>query len=133
MQNISKMEMAKALFSKPYIKTEKTFFGLKTKVTYTTTNSPIVGICQEYTPAEGQKVKEILDAKAGELDEVLQRVGHPETTTNGNFRLNICCSQDYAFAAFHLQQFSGFEYHTIDDIRFVEGSEAEKMLKAFTK
>jgi hypothetical protein len=29
MENISKMEMANALFNKPYIKTEKKFFGFK--------------------------------------------------------------------------------------------------------
>ena len=33
MENISKMEMANALFNKPYIKTEKKFFGFKTKRT----------------------------------------------------------------------------------------------------
>ena len=92
-----------------------------------------MGICQEYTPTEGQKVKEILDAKAGELDEVLQRVGHPKTTTNGNFRLNLCYSRDHEFAALHLQQFSGFEYHTIGEIRFAAGDEAKKLLSAFVK
>ena len=43
MENISKMEMAKALFEKPYIKVEKKFFGFITNVTYTPTNSPVVG------------------------------------------------------------------------------------------
>ena len=54
--NISKMEMAGALFSQIYIKTEKAFFGLMTKVTYAPTNSSVVGICLDYNPTEGQKV-----------------------------------------------------------------------------
>ena len=48
MENISKMEMAKALFEKPYIKVEKKFFGFITNVTYTPTNSPTVGLCQAF-------------------------------------------------------------------------------------
>ena len=73
MENISKMEMANALFNKPYIKTEKKFFGFKTNVTYTRTNSPVVGICLDYSPTEGQKVKEIVEASPSALDAVVQK------------------------------------------------------------
>ncbi len=61
MENISKMEMASALFNKPYIKTEKKYFGFKTIVTYAKTNSPVVGICLEFSPTEGQKVQAIAE------------------------------------------------------------------------
>ena len=133
MENISKMEMASALFSQIYIKTEKKFFGLKTKVTYTPTNSPVVGICLDYSPEDGQKIKEILVIPAGGLDVALQKLGHIETTPNGNFRLNLCYSQDHEFAAMHLQQFSGFEYHSVSGTRFAAGEEAKKLLDAFVK
>jgi len=133
MENISKMEMASALFSQIYIKTEKKFFGLITKITYTPTNSPIVGVCLDYSPAEGQKVKAILEAAPSELYAVLKKGGRPETSANGNFRLNLCYSRDHEFAALHLQQFSGFEYHTIGEIRFAAGDEAKKLLSAFVK
>ena len=133
MENISKMEMANALFSQIYIKTEKKFFGLMTKVTYTPTKSPVVGICLDYSPTEGEKVKEILATPASGLDAVLQKVGRPATTTNGNFRLNLCYSQDHEFAALHLQQISGFEYHSVSEIRFAAGEEAKKLLGAFVK
>ncbi len=92
MENISKMEMANALFNKPYIKTEKKFFGFKTNVTYTKTNSPVVGTCLDYSPTEGQKVKEIVEASSSDLDAVVQKNGHPKTGDNGNFRLNLCYS-----------------------------------------
>lgn len=133
MENISKMEMANALFNKPYIKTEKKFFGFKTNVTYTRTNSPVVGICLEFSPTEGQKVKEIVEASSSALDAVVQKNGHPKTGDNGNFRLNLCYSQDREFAALHLQQFSGFEYHTVGEIRFAKGDEARKLLAVFVK
>jgi len=60
MENISKMEMATALFNQIYIKTEKAFFGLKTKVTYAPTNSPIVGTSLEF--ATGNDAKKLLQA-----------------------------------------------------------------------
>ena len=133
MENISKMEMANALFNKPYIKTEKKFFGFKTNVTYTKTNSPVVGICLEFSPTEGQKVQTIVGAPSNDLVATIQRIGHPKTSGNGNFRLNLCYSQDREFAALHLQQFSGFEYHNVGGIRFVEGDEAHKLLAVFVK
>ena len=133
MENISKMEMANALFNKPYIKTEKKFFGFKTNVTYTKTNSPVVGICQEFSPTEGQKVQAIVEASLESLDATIQREGRPKTSDNGNFCLNLCYSQDREFAALQLQQFSGFEYHNVGGIRFVEGDEAHKLLAVFVK
>ncbi len=133
MENISKMEMANALFNKPYIKTEKKFFGFKTNVTYTKTNSPVVGICLEFSPTEGQKVQAIVEAPLSALDAVIQKNGHPKTDDNGNFRLNLCYSQDREFAVLQLQQFSGFEFHNVGGIRFVEGDEARKLLAVFVK
>lgn len=133
MENISKMEMATALFNQIYIKTEKTFFGLKTKITYAPTNSPVVGTSLEFAPAEGQKAKAILEASPAELNAVLQKNGRPQTSENGNMKLNLCYSRDHEFAAFHLQQFSGFEYHTVVETRFATGDEAKKLLHAFIK
>lgn len=133
MENISKMEMATALFNQIYIKTEKTFFGLKTKITYAPTNSPVVGTSLEFAPAEGQKAKAILEASPAELNAVLQKNGRPQTGENGNMKLNLCYSRDHEFAAFHLQQFSGFEYHTVVETRFATGDEAKKLLHAFIK
>ena len=133
MENISKMEMATALFNQIYIKTEKNFFGLKTKITYAPTNSPVVGTSLEFAPAEGQKAKAILEASPAELNAVLQKNGRPQTGENGNMKLNLCYSRDHEFAAFHLQQFSGFEYRTIIETRFATGNDAKKLLHAFIK
>ncbi len=125
--------MANAVFSHANIKTEKKFFGSKTNVTYTKTNSPVVGICLEFSPTEGQKVQAIVGAPSNDLEATIQRMGHPKTSDNGNFRLNICYSKDCEFAALHLQQFSGFEYHNVGEIRFAEGEEAHKLLAVFVK
>ena len=90
-------------------------------------------MCLEFSPTEGQKVQAIVEASLKALDETIQREGLPKTSDNGNFRLNLCYSQDHEFAALHLQQFSGFEYHTLGEIRFAEGDEARKLLAVFVK
>lgn len=131
--NIAKMEMASALFNQIYIKTEKSFFGLKTKVTYAPTKSNVVGVTLDFNPTEGQKVRAILEADQSELIAILKKEGRPVTSDNGNLRLNLCYSQDHEFAALHLQQFQGFEYRTVGKIRFATGNEAKKLLTAFVK
>ena len=133
MENISKMEMAEALFSKSYIKVEKKFFGFITKVTYTPTNSPVVGLCLDYALADGEKVKHLATAAPGEVVTLIKKDGRPATCPNGHWRLSLCYSQDRRFAALHVSEFIGFEYKTIGEIRFVEGDDAAKILQAFVK
>ena len=133
MENISKMEMASALFSKSYIKVEKKFFGFITKVTYTPTNSPVVGLYLDYALADGEKVKRLASAAPGEVVTLIKKDGRPTTSPNGHWRLSLCYSQDRRFAALCFSEFVGFEYKTIGEIRFVEGDDAAKILQAFVK
>ena len=133
MENIKKMEMASALFEKNCIKVEKTCLGLFTKVTYTPTNSPVVGLCQEFDSANGQKVQEILSAASSELDRVEQKVGKLQVADNGCFRLSICFSKDHKFAALQIAQYTNFQYKPMGEVRFAEGEEAIKVLQPFVK
>jgi hypothetical protein len=133
MENISKMEMAKALFEKPYIKVEKKFFGFITNITYTPTNSPIVGLCLDYALADGEKVKQLAFAAPGEVVTLIKKDGKPETSPNGHWRLSLCYSKDRKFAALCFSEFVGFEYKTIEGPRFLEGDDAGKILQAFVK
>lgn len=133
MANIAKMEMANVLFKKDCIKVEKAFLGLMTKVTYTPTNSPIVGLCLEYDLANGQKVKDIVEAAPSKVESVIKKEGKPQPCDNGNMRLTICFSRDHRFAALQLFQFTNFEYHPMSEIHIVEGDEAELELRPFIK
>lgn len=133
MANIAKMEMANDLFKKDCIKVEKAFLGLMTKVVYTPTNSPLVGICLEYDVANGQKVKQLIESAPSKLEAIIQKEGCPKPSDNGNVRLSICFSKDHHFAALQLSQFSNFEYHPMSEIHFVEGEDAEKELRPFIK
>lgn len=133
MENICKMEMASALFEKECIKVEKAFFGLKTNVTYTPTNSPMVGLCLDYDPMVGQKVKLLVGAPIGEMEKLVAKEGCPCTCANGNFRLSLCYSKDRSFVALQLAQYSNFVYKPVSEIRFIEGAEACKAIAAFVK
>ena len=133
MENISKMEMAKALFEKPYIKVEKKFFGFTTNVTYTPTNSPVIGLCLDYALADGEKVKRLATANPSEVVTLIKKDGWPTTSPNGHWRLSLCYSKDRRFVALCFSEFFGFEYKTIEGPRFIEGDDAGKILQAFIK
>ena len=133
MANISNMEMACAVFEKSCIKVEKVIFGLKTKVTYIPTNSPIVGETFEYSVSEGDKLNQLVTAAPNEVDFILQKVGRPVESSNGHWMVSICYSKDRKFAAIQLSEFVGFDYKNVGEVRFAEGEEAEKLLRPFVK
>ena len=133
MENISKMEMAKALFQKDYSKTEKAFFGFITKVTYVPTNSPVVGLSLDYLLADGDKVMRLASAAPSELDALIKQNGCPQTSPNGHWRLNLCYSKDRKFVALQVLEFAGFEYKTVSEPRFIEGDDAAKFIGILVK
>ena len=133
MANISNMEIASAVFEKSCIKVEKSFFGLKTKVTYVPTNSPIVGETLESASAEGAKLDRLVAASPNDVESILQKTGRPETSPNGHWLVSICYSKDHKFVAMQLSEFVGFDYKAVGDVRFAEGEDAEKLLRPFVK
>ena len=133
MANISNMEMACAVFEKSCIKVEKAFFGLKTKVTYKPTNSPVVGGTFEYSASEGDKLNQLVTAAPSEVEAILQKVGRPVESPNGHWMVSICYSKDHKFAAIQLSEFVGFDYKNVGEVRFTEGEDAEKLLRPFVK
>ena len=129
MENVKSMELAEALFQKNCIKVEKAFFGLKTKVSYVPTNSPVVGLYLEYDSDVGKQIKQLVSAEWKNL----KNEKAPDDCSNGHYRLAICFSKDRQFVALQLSQYVDFEYHPISEIRFAEGSTAETVLRVFMK
>lgn len=127
------MEMAEALFAKPYIRFEKSFFGLKTDVTYLPTGEPVAGTYLEYSPEVGQRIQQFLSTPEGQLEEAARKLGVPSTSPNGNIRVALCASRDHQFAAVQLFQFHDFAYHALDKPRFCEGNEAALIVRPFIK
>lgn len=123
--------MAGLLFKKSCIKVEKAFFGLKTNVIYTPTNSAVVGEIMDYDCANGKKVLEFYDANPNQIELLIKKEGRPETGCNGNTRLFLCYSKDHQFMAMQVFQYSNFEYHAAGEAKFFEGMNAVMELKAF--
>ncbi|SHL01020.1 hypothetical protein [Fibrobacter sp. UWEL] len=134
MSLINNMEMAKALFAKSCIAVKKSFFGLKEKVLYKNTNSPVVGCDLEFSPTDGEKLEKLLSRPLEhmsnmELTVVSQDLGMLHPAENGMYDLTLCYSQDHQFAALQLTKYLGFEYRPVSELHFVEGDCAQTLLQ----
>ncbi len=131
MENVLNMQMANSLLKQNCVEIEKSCFGLFKKVFYTPTHSLVIGLTLEFSVDNGLKVQHLLDSPPKELNKILQKEGCPEVAENGGVQLSLCFSKDHRFAAMQLSKYMNFEYHPIGEIHFMEGADAERMLRLF--
>jgi len=115
--------MAAALSSYHHIEIKKSLFS--TKAIYTPTQSQAKAIILEYTPSEGERVERLLDMPLDKMAAEIQQKGKPVAGANGNFRLELCLSDDRQFCAVQLLHFGDFQYRPVFEPRFYEGKDAE--------
>jgi hypothetical protein len=115
--------MAAALSAYQHIEIKKSLFS--TKVVYTPTQSQVKAIILEYTPTEGERVERLLDMPLDKMADDIQQKGKPVAGVNGNFRLELCLSDDRQFCAVQLLRFANFQYKPVFEPRFYEGKDAE--------
>ena len=123
MPSIKTLEMAAAVSSYQNIEIKKSLFS--TKVIYTPTQSPVKATVQEYSPSEGERMQRLLGMSLDKMATDIGQKGKPKTGANGNFRLEVCMSNDHQFCALQLLRFSDFSYHPLFEPRFYEGKDAE--------
>jgi len=123
MSNIKNLEMAAALSVYPHIEIKKSLFS--TKAIYTPTQSRAKAIILEYTPTEGERLERLLNMPADKMVADIQQKGKPVAGENGNYRLELCLSDDHQFCALQLFRFGGFQYKPVFETRFYEGKEVE--------
>lgn len=124
MSSIKNLEMAAALSAYQHIEIKKSlFFG--TKAIYTPTQSQTKAVILEYTPSEGERVVRLLDMPLDKMVAEIQEKGKPVAGANGNFRLELCLSDDRQFCALQLFRFGDFQYKPVFEPRFYEGKDAE--------
>ena len=123
MSSIKNLEMAAALSAYQNIEIKKSLFS--TKAIYTPTQSLAKAIILEYSPSEGERVACLLDMPLDKMAADIQQKGKPATGANGNFRLELCLSDDHQFCALQLFRFSDFQYKPVFEPRFYEGKDAE--------
>ena len=123
MSSIKNLEMAAALSTYQNIEIKKSLFS--TKAVYTPTQSQTKPVVLEYTPTEGERVARLLDMPLDKMAADIQQKGKPVAGANGNFRLELCLSDDRQFCALQLFRFGDFQYKPVFEPRFYEGKDAE--------
>ena len=123
MSSIKSLEMAAALSAYPHITIKKSLFS--TKAIYMPTQSQAKAIILEYNPSEGERVKHLLTIPLDMMAEEIAQKGKPVSGANGNYRLELCLSDDHQFCALQLFRFGDFRYNPIFEPRFYTGKDVE--------
>lgn len=117
--------MAAAFKALPQVEIKKCFFGLSTSMTYQKTNSKIHIIQNEYDTSNGKLLEDTLLTSPEKLVEVGVPAKGIKKSSIGNYRLDICLSDDKQFLATQLLRFVNFNYVEITDMKVFEGKAAE--------
>ena len=127
MSSIKNLEMASALSAYQHIEIKKSLFS--TKAIYTPTQSQAKAVVLEYTPTEGERVQRLLNMPLNKMATEIEQNGKPVAGVNGNFRLELCLSNDHEFCAVQLFRFGDFKYNPVCEPRFYEGKDVEPFTK----
>ena len=127
MSSIKNLGMASAVSAYKNITIKKSLFS--TKAIYTPTGSTVKAMALEYSPSEGEKVKRLLDMPLDKMTVDIEQKGKPKTGVNGNFRLEVCLSDDHQFCALQLFRFADLCYSSLYEPRFYEGTDVENITK----
>lgn len=130
MANIKSMQMWKSICKDERISVNKSFLGLVTTVKYVPTDSVVEGKVKEFSPENGERLKRILEMQEEQRNKALAEFS-PQPIVNGNFRMEICKSQDEAFVAILLQQYIELNYETVAGMLVFEGKQAAPLCKLF--
>lgn len=124
MANIKNLQMWNTICNDPRISITKSMFGLKTKVIYKKSGSTVKAQTIEYSPADGDRLKQILSSPVEQWPKSISGF-HPKGIVNGNYKLEVCKSEDNEFLALQLLQFSRMNYEPVLDIIFLEGEQTK--------
>ena len=128
MANIKKMEMAQTIFANENISVEKTFFGLKTKLTYKPTGGAVKAEEYDFTPDMGERMLKIIKTPANKLATAIHDAGKIATTPIGHFHLEACMSEDGLWAAMQMFRFTDFKYQPETEVIYFDGENAQKII-----
>lgn len=117
--------MAAAFKALPQVEIKKCFFGLSTSMTYMKTNSKIRIIQNEYDASNGKMLEDLLLTSPEKLVELGAPAKDIKKSDIGNYRLDVCLSDDKQFLAAQLLRFVDFNYVEITDMKVFEGKASE--------
>ena len=130
MANIKNLQMWKDICANNHISINKSLFGLRTTVVYNPTGSIIDARVLEFSSADGEQVKHLLNSSSMDLAKIIGNF-RPKPISNGNYMAEVCTSRDGNFLAVKLLQFSVLNYESVTDVIIFEGSDASIIGKLF--
>ena len=133
MTKLKNLDMAEALSKNGCVAIKNSFFGLVEKVTYTPTDSPIRAQAYEYSADNGEQLSRLLDLNSQQLEDKLNSGVKVRSTPIGNFRAEVCVSDDCQFLAVNIMRFENFEYSPVMPVRFFSGHDAEVAIRLFAR
>ena len=130
MSNIKNLQMWNHICGDTRISVNKSLFGLRTTAIFIPTNSVIDAKTYEYSPTDGERLKQILSCPK---EKIASAIGdfHPKATVNGNYMAEVCASRDNAFLAIQLLQFSRMNYEPVTEVLIFEGDEVRAIKQLF--
>jgi hypothetical protein len=75
----------------------------------------------------GKRLERLLDMPLDKMAADIQQKGKPVAGANGNFRLELCLSDDHQFCGLQLFRFGDFQYKPVFEPRFYEGKDVESI------
>ena len=130
MANIKNLQMWNTICADARICVSKSLFGLCSKVVFKPTNSEIKAKVLEYSSEDGKRIKHMLESP---IEKLATMVGESllKPTLNGTYLVEVGTSQDGAFVAIQLFQFSQLNYVPATDVMIYEGNDASLVMKLF--
>ena len=123
MANIKNLQMWNTICADARISISKSLLGLRTTATYTPTNSIVDAKSFEFSPADGDRLKRLLEAPKEKIAAAIDGF-RPKATINGNYIAELCVSRDGQFLAVQLLQFIHMSYEPVTSVLIFEGNDA---------
>ncbi len=127
MPSIKNLEMADAISLHNRVIIKKSL--LSAKAYYEPTQSRIKVKILSYPVTEGEHLERILDMPLAKWADEINRKGKPQPGAIGNFRLELCLSEDHQFCALQLFRFADYGFRSLGEAHFFEGNESEQVIE----
>lgn len=131
MTKIKHLDMAEAVSTNNCVTIDNSLFGLMEKATYTPTGSRIKAQTFDYSTDNGERLSQLLNLNSQQLEDKFNRGLMVRSTPIGNYRAEVCRSDDRQFLAVNVMRFENFEYNPIMPVHFYVGHDAEVACRLF--
>lgn len=121
MSKFNTIEISHLVGLHPKVESTK-FLGLFERVVYQPTHSPIHSFRNYYDSQAANILLQI--SETASRQESLQRLSEIKTETSGNYRLDLCISDDHNFVAFQVFERQSTTFVPFTTLCFLEGPNA---------